>query len=70
MESQCKKILNYLRQGKSISAREASQLFNCDRLSGRIYDLRRGKYGLPEIPIKTVMIQNGRKRYARYSLKY
>lgn len=63
--SQKKQILNYLNSGKSLTQREASALFDCDRLSGRIFELREEGYR-----IQTEMITNpkNKKRFASYSI--
>lgn len=42
--SQTSLIINYLKEGNSISPREALDMFGSFRLSGRIYELRHGKY--------------------------
>lgn len=68
-ESQCKMIRRHLVNGYTITSREASRLYNCDRLGARIYDLRNGKYGNPVMAIHTEMIHQGRKWFAQYSLK-
>lgn len=62
-ESQEKQIINHLRQGKTLTALEALNLFNCWSLSQRITRLRRNW------PIHTKMIttQSG-KRIAEYEL--
>lgn len=39
-DSQCKMILFYLKEKGSITAKEARQLCQCERLSARIKDLR------------------------------
>jgi len=65
-ESQCVKILRHLAAGQTLTARQASQMYGCDRLSARIYDIKNGKHGLPQLPIKTEMIVKGRKQFARY----
>ena len=41
MEAQNKLIRQYLESGKVITPLEALHLYNCFRLSARIYDLRR-----------------------------
>lgn len=46
--SQCKIILVYLKEKGSITAKEARQLCQCERLAARIADLRRSG-----IPIRT-----------------
>lgn len=38
--SQCNRILDYLRQGRSITSLEALRLFGCMRLASRIHDIR------------------------------
>lgn len=47
-DSQCKMILFYLKEKGSITAKDARQLCQCERLAARINDLRRRC-----IPIKT-----------------
>lgn len=61
--SQNSDILKHLKSGHTITARQASRLFNADRLAARIEQLRQ-RYN-----IKTVMIKNGKKRFAKYILK-
>jgi hypothetical protein len=56
-------ILIYLQSGNSITPIEALDLFGCFRLGARIYDLKRAGYA-----IKTEMVQDGKKRHAKYSL--
>lgn len=62
--SQCTLIEQHLRSGKTITPIEALDLYGCFRLGARIWDLK--DQGLD---IATEMVTNGRKRYARYSLK-
>jgi len=40
MESQNKRILNYLKRGHRITPMDALELFGCFRLAARVYDLR------------------------------
>ena len=68
-ESQCRMIKRHLENGYTITGREASRLYNCDRAGARVYDLRNGKYGIPRISINTEMIRVGRKMVALYSIK-
>jgi hypothetical protein len=57
-------ILEHLYNEGSITQMEAVNLFNCYRLSARIYDLReRGNN------IKTVYITKNHKTFARYILR-
>lgn len=64
-------ILEHLKSGKSISAREASKLYDIDRLSARIHNLR---YKIMFFGIKAEIItiitesKNG-KRFAKYLLE-
>lgn len=40
----CDRVLDYMRRKGSISQKEAADAFGCERLSGRIYDLKRMGY--------------------------
>ena len=40
MESQNKRILNYLKRGHRMTPMDALELFGCFRLAARVYDLR------------------------------
>jgi len=62
-KSQEKRILNYLQNGGKITTLEALDKFECLRLSGRIYDLKRKGYN-----IKSNRIIVNKKRVAQYSL--
>ena len=64
--SQATDILDYIDQHGSITDNEARDLFACNRLSGRIYDLR-----ALGIDIRTEIVQGKNRfgnpvRYARY----
>ena len=63
-ESQNKQIKAWLESGKSLTALEAIHLFNSLRLGARIFDLK-NDYGMN---IKTEMVEEYGKRFARYSL--
>ena len=63
-ESQCSKIILYIKEHGSITAMEALNLCGCFRLSARIHDLRH-KFGWNIISER--VIRNG-KRVAQYSL--
>lgn len=65
MEAQNRLIKEHLLKGKSITAIEALHLFNCFRLSGRIYDLN--KQGL-KIKRETIEITSGGK--TKYVTRY
>ena len=62
-KSQTELILEYLRQGNTITPIEALQKFGCFRLGARIKDL---KYAGHDIITETE--ENEGKRYARYKL--
>lgn len=65
--SQRQQVLQHLRNVGPITAREASRLYGCDRLSGRILELREMGF-----PVATQMVKvkkrDGWSRVARYSL--
>lgn len=54
-------VLEHLIDGKSITPLDALNLYGCFRLGARVNDLRKQGYD-----IRTEMIKDGRKRYARY----
>lgn len=64
MESQNKEIRSYLESGNSLTPLEALSKFNCFRLGARIHDLKH-KFGLN---IKTEIVEENKKRFAKYSL--
>jgi len=64
MKSQNKEIKNWLETGNSITPIEALNLFGCFRLGARIHDLK-NKFGLN---IKTEIVEQNKKRFAKYSL--
>ena len=63
--TQSNQILEYMRQGNSITPLEALRLFDCMRLGARIYDLSQAGH-----VINSEMVHDEKtgKRYARYSL--
>ena len=62
--SQLQDIKKHLVSGKSLTGLEALELFGCYRLSARILDLRDAG-----LNIKTIIIEDGKKRYARYKVE-
>ena len=60
--SQCKTILKHL-EDSSITSFSSFSRYGITRLAARIADLREQGY-----TIRTDMVQDGRKRYARYTL--
>ena len=64
VESQNKQIKAWLESGKSITPLDALNMFGSFRLGARIFDLK-NDYGMN---IKTKMVEENGKRYAKYSL--
>ena len=64
VESQNKQIKAWLESGKSLTPLDALALFNSFRLGARVFDLK-NDYGMN---IKTEMVEENGKRFARYSL--
>tara|TARA_R110000744_G_C19110307_1_gene534654 strand:+ start:92 stop:310 length:219 start_codon:yes stop_codon:yes gene_type:complete len=60
-KTQNQQILNYLKNGNSITPLEALQKFNCFRLSARIFNLREDGFN-----IITNYITDDNKTYAEY----
>ena len=48
-KSQCDRILEYLKTHESITDNEARDIFHCNRLSGRIHDLRKRGYAISTV---------------------
>ena len=63
-ESQNKQIKAWLESGKSLTPLDALNMFSSFRLGARIFDLK-NDYGMN---IKTEMVKENGKRFARYSL--
>lgn len=62
--SQNKTILAHLQNGKSITPIQALSLYGCLRLAARISNLKADGHDIiPE------MVYEGKKRFARYTLK-
>lgn len=59
------KVLSHLRQGNTLTQREAIYLFNCYRLSAVIHILRRDGY---EIETHNELNDSGTGTHARYEL--
>ena len=64
-ESQCKTILEYLKEGNSITQIEASDKFRITRLAARISDLRDRGYN-----IVSERVGKGFGSFVRYHLAY
>ena len=65
MKSQEEEILNYLKEGNSITPLEALKQFGCFRLGARIYELKARGYNI-EMQLCEVM---GGKHVAEYRMK-
>ena len=60
--SQTKRITNYLKKGKSLTALSALRLFNCLRLSGRILEIRKS------MKVESEWVTINGKRLVKYHL--
>ena len=56
-------LRRHLESGQAITPLGAQRRWGCLRLGARVYDLRQGG-----MDIRTDMVGQGRKRYARYRL--
>lgn len=56
-------ILRDLQNGRTITPLEALRDYGCFQLPARIFELKEAGYR-----IKTTLVKDGEKRYARYSL--
>ena len=63
MLAQNKRILAHLKRGHPITPLEALRRFECLRLSGRIFDLRRDGHN-----ITRTMKRRGRRNFAEYRM--
>lgn len=68
-KSQCKKILEHMQSGKSISQYEAAQKFGCYRLSARIWDLREQGYGISKTMVTKKNEEGNAVSFAVYRLE-
>jgi hypothetical protein len=64
MKSQNEQIRAHLESGKTLTALDALQRFNCLRLSGRIHNLRH----IHGLPISSRLVERNGKHVAEYSL--
>jgi hypothetical protein len=62
-DSQKSEILAHLKAGESLTARECSRLFDCDRLAARIKEIRDDGHA-----VDMTWETDGTKRWGRYSL--
>lgn len=65
MDTQRKRIREHLLDGKSITAIEALEMCGCFRLAAVIHRIK----NYDNLPIKTMMVSDGKKRFARYYLE-
>ncbi len=63
-KSQCTKILAYLKLGNTLTALEALDMFQCFRLTSRIWDIKQLGY---EVDKRMITSRSG-KRVAEYKL--
>jgi hypothetical protein len=63
LKSQNERILDYLKQGRPITAIEALRMFDCFRLAARVKDLKDQGHN-----IKSYIINVGEKKIAAYLL--
>lgn len=62
--TQTQAIINYLMPpGRSITPLEALNMFGCFRLGARMFEIKRMGY-----PVKSEIITDGKKRFAKYYL--
>lgn len=61
-KSQTLRVLSHLKRAP-LTARQASHLYDCDRLAARIYDLRCAGH-----MIDTQTVEKGGKSFAKYRL--
>lgn len=67
-ESQCDKILSYMRRCGSITQDEASAHIGCKRLAARIADLKKRGYAIRSEIVTGKNRDQETVTYARYSL--
>lgn len=66
--SQCAKILDWLKAGKTLTAIGALDEFGCNRLAARISDLRKAGHQITSTTIVVFNRDGGKCRVAEYSL--
>ena len=66
--SQCIKIHEYLKTGAVITAKDARQLFRCERLASRINDLKRRGVDISRNIVQYKDEEGTTVRYAEYFL--
>ena len=64
-DSQNSQILAWLRRGRTLTPRQALDLFDCFRLSGRIYDLKEAGWN---IKMSLTPVGQKKKQVAKYYL--
>lgn len=66
--SQCQRILDHLKDGNSLTAIQALNLFGCNRLAARIADLRKFDHEISTTTITVFNRDGGKCRIAEYRL--
>lgn len=67
-ETQCARILAWLKDGKTLTPLQALSEFSCNRLAARIADLRNAGHEIQTKPITVFNSEGGKCRIAQYSL--
>lgn len=67
-DSQCARILAYLKSGGRISPGGARIMFGCDRLAARIHNLRSAGYAIRSIRVDYTTDDGQRKHYNEYAM--
>lgn len=62
--NQTQSILEYLKKGNSLTPLDSLHIFGCFRLGARIFDIKKMGFN-----IKTEMVIEGKKHFAKYSLE-
>lgn len=68
MNTQCMRVIEYLRRNGSITQREADRELGVMRLASRISDLRRSGYGITKRMVKAKNRFDEPVSFAEYSL--
>lgn len=66
---QNKRLIDYLKSGRGITAKEAADMLGIQRLSGRIFELKRMGYEIVEAWEKSKNRYGDEVRYKRYFLR-
>ena len=67
--TQCERILDHLKTQGPITQRQAYELFGCERLGARIFDLREKGYAITRTMITAPNRFGDITRFAQYALE-